>query len=439
MEFLMCLLISYFITKEVGRDVVDGIALSKGKEAPHAGKREAASTSAWKSRTGESAKPGLGHYAKRIASNAAAAAADATSTWLRRRRLKLEALGPQKDNEWLERKLRRTEKRAARAAKFASKCGVAWERTKGAVADLAEQRAEKQAYAEEQAREEAHAEAQAYRENERRNAAERERIAAEATRVRAERVRAERPSPAPGAAVPPPGWNDVYSGWQPAEPASGGGPMGTEDRYEAPAPAVRAPASVVQATAERLDPETGEAAAVPTGPAGLLEPAPTPTNPAGTALAVRPTPTTSEAIPMATAEINNLPAGQAYTAKMQAYTAAVQGVVETYQSQLATLADDIGKELADAELAIGSLANAGFTGGPVSAFATANEQLAAMKSAAEQAKDNLGPMHDQATAAAGAYANAASAFDQQVGIAEQAQTQKASGNLARDTEFYANA
>jgi hypothetical protein len=454
-------MISGFIAREVGRDVVDSIALRKGKDAPSVERdkakaaREATSTKKWKaSHGGAAAEPGIGAYLGRILSNSVEAWADRSTKRHRRRKMLAATTAESKDSKWLENKLRRTDKRAARAQKVAGWFRGAW----GTLAD----RAEAEAWMERERREvevEARAEnefrnleTEAHAENRRREdetfawAAHERRVAeAAAAEAAAGTAGADSTADDPGD-VPPRTTSGRYdktwshAGWY-------GASRSTRADHEPDPPAPEAPVSTgpVKATAERLDDDGNPVADAPTGPLLLppaplqLEAAPADTDPAGTP-AVSPTATTTEDITMtASAEITNLAAAKAYTAKMDGYLDQLAGLAENYQAELTQLGKDIDAEIGDAELAASSLAAKGLGGSEaVAQLQIANEQLGLMKGATEAAAGAIAPMHDQVTSTKAAYATATTAFNAADGVAEQAQAQAATGNLANDTAFYTN-
>ncbi|MBE1580472.1 hypothetical protein ACFORH_43095 [Amycolatopsis roodepoortensis] len=464
MELLFILIISAYLTRQAAQAVPDAIALAKGKTPP--------SIEKWKLKHPDKPiKPGMRGYFGRMLTNSVEAWADRSNRKHRRRKMLQAARQRYDDSEWLRKKIARTDKRAERAERWAAKFGVMWDKTKSA----ATARRDENAAWDEDAAWDA-------------NAARSASTAADAG------ASSTSPPPGPGSApppgaMPPPG-SMPHGGGRAAPQGARTSPGGTpppaddyeepivhdSDRYrfsngtypfndthreghglgfggpifdrsqgqapEAEQPGtIRAEGEIVRDTppeppaplqleagpssgsTEVLDAEVVEDSSAPAG------------SPAGS-----PTATTMEDANMtASAEITNLPAAKAYTAKMTEYLDRINGVVEAQKAEMATLAADLTAELGDAELAMSSLQNNGFSGDPVAQFQLANEQLTQMQQALANAEQALNPLPDNAASAKGAYDKAAEAFDRQVGIAEQVQAQAATGNVADNTRFYENA
>ncbi|MFE5565997.1 hypothetical protein ACFQ68_13505 [Amycolatopsis japonica] len=472
MELLFILIISAYLTKQAAQAVPDSIALARGKTPP--------SVEKWKLKHPDKPiKPGMRGYFGRMLTNSVEAWADRSNRKHRRRKMLQAKRQEHDDSEWLRKKIARTDKRAERAERWAAKFGVAWDKTKTRATARRDENAAWDA-----------------------NAALDEDAAWDANTVRGTAADAGASStsappgpgsgPPPGAMPPPgsvpngagqagggrtspPGGRTAPGGAPPPGDSDYEGPIHDSDRYrfdngtypyettshtprngfgfggpihdrsqgqtsEAEKPAtIHADGEIVRDTppaplqleagpsssgsTEVLDAEVVEDSSAPAG------------SPAG-----NPTATTMEDANMtASAEITNLPAAKAYTAKMTEYLDRIKGVVEAQKAEMATLAGDLTAELGDAELAMSSLQSHGFTGDPVAQFQLANEQLTQMQQALQNAEQALNTLPDNATSAKGAYDKAAEAFDRQAGIAEQVQTQAATGNVASDTDFYANA
>uniref|UniRef100_UPI003F495649 hypothetical protein n=1 Tax=Amycolatopsis sp. CA-293810 TaxID=3239926 RepID=UPI003F495649 len=476
MELLFILIISAYLTRQAAQAVPDSIALARGKTPP--------SVEKWKLKHPDKPlKPGIRGYFGRMLTNSVEAWADRSNRRHRRRKMLQAKRQEHDDSEWLRKKIARTDKRAERAERWAARFGVVWDKTKSAATARRDENAAWDANA-------ALDEDAAWDTN-----------AARGTGAAADAGAPSTPPPPGPGSVPPPGsmpppgsvpngaghhgggWtapprartspggtpplhdseyeeqihdSDRYrfsNGTYPYEdtprdtrhPFGFGGPIFDHSQGQAPEAekpgTIRAEGEIVRDTppeppaplqleagpssntTEVLDAEVIEDSSAPAG------------SPAGS-----PTATTMEDANMnASAEITNLPAAKAYTARMTEYLSTVQSVVEAQKAELKKMAEDFQAEIADAELAMSSLESHGFKGGALSEFQLANEQLALAQQALQSAEQALNPLPDNMTSAKGAYDKASDAFDQQAGIAENVQAQAATGNVADNTDFYANA
>ncbi|EME65865.1 hypothetical protein H074_00020, partial [Amycolatopsis decaplanina DSM 44594] len=377
-------------------------------------------------------EPGMRGYFGRMLTNSVEAWADRSSRRHRRRKMWQAARQEHNDSEWLRKKIARTEKRAARAERWAAKRGVIWDKTKAAATAHRDENAARDASTAHGGTEPVTEASQAPPRPGPPPAPEPPRSRPEG-HPRPEGHHGEAPPPGPSAGVPfgagtpnpgssPRGGAPRYG--RPGPTAGSESEGWTEydepivhnsDRYrfrdgrffdpaakdamrrrpapeqQDPAP-IRAEGEIVRDTPapppEPLQLEAGPSTGSPEIlDAEVVEDSPAPAeNSAG-----NPTAPMEDATMTASAEITNLPAAKAYTAKMTEYLNTVKGIVESQKAELSKLAEDFQAELSDAELAMSSLQSHGFTGGPVAEFQLANEQLSAMQQALSDADRALSP------------------------------------------------
>ena len=364
MELLLAVLIAAYAVRGVGADVAAAVA---GKTPPSVLKWEARQ----KRRARPKKDPG---YLGRIWNNALESWADASTRRHNRRMKARDEWEKRKGPEWVEKKLVKLEKAAARRQRFAEKAGVLWGKARDAAANVRERRREDEAWAA--------------------NA----------------RFDAERDDTVP-------------AGLQGSTDLDGSDPAQDEAK--------------VLPFRPRTNDEDDDIVDLDALSESLTNPTPTDQPDHGqdinTGTKEEPAMTNASAI---SGEITDLASGIELARQMRRYITDLQNTLETLQATMEQTSTGLRQVPASLELASASLQTHGLNGPALEELTVARERTSMVSSALAEAVSALSSVPDHLTIANDSFSRMEGELSSQLGISEQVGAAAARGGVARETDFY---
>lgn len=147
---------------------------------------------------------------------------------------------------------------------------------------------------------------------------------------------------------------------------------------------------------------------------------------------------TEMSTPSHSGEITNLPAAIAYCRSGVTYCDQISGKFEEAAAQATATVNDMRNQVSTLETAQSTLAGAGFDAPITGRFSSVSEKFNMLMATAQQLETLIASTTDQIAAARQELDAAATKFQSQLAISEQVQTH-GRGNVAKKTDFYANA